>query len=47
MLKPPSAAAYLAPLAFTSLHDPSHVYFITAAVMESKHLFVTDEYSLA
>jgi putative transposase len=32
-------------MTFSSFHDPSHLYFVTASVMEWKHLFITDEYA--
>ena len=32
-------------MTFSSFHDPSHLYFITASVIEWKHLFITPEYA--
>jgi putative transposase len=32
-------------MTFTSFHDPTHLYFITASVIEWKHLFVNTEYA--
>ena len=32
-------------MTFSSFHDPSHLYFVTASVIEWKHLFITDEYA--
>ena len=31
-------------MTFSSFHDPSHLYFVTASVVEWKHLFITPEY---
>lgn len=31
-------------MTFSSFHDPSHLYFITASVIEWIHLFITPEY---
>lgn len=32
-------------MTFSSFHDPTHLYFITASVIEWKHLFITLEYA--
>lgn len=32
-------------MTFTSFHDPTHLYFITASVIGWKHLFITAEYA--
>lgn len=32
-------------MTFKSFHDPTHLYFITASIIEWKHLFVVDEYA--
>jgi len=32
-------------MTFPSFHDPSHLYFITASVVEWKHLFITPAYA--
>ncbi len=32
-------------MTFSSLHDPTHLYFITASIIEWKHLFSTPEYA--
>jgi REP element-mobilizing transposase RayT len=32
-------------MTFPSFHDPSHLYFITASVIDWKHLFITPEYA--
>ena len=32
-------------MTFASFHNPSDLYFITASVIEWKHLFITDEYA--
>jgi REP element-mobilizing transposase RayT len=32
-------------MTFPSFHDPTHLYFITASVIEWKHLFATVEYT--
>jgi REP element-mobilizing transposase RayT len=32
-------------MTFASFHDPSHLYFVTASVIEWKHLFIKDEYA--
>jgi REP element-mobilizing transposase RayT len=29
---------------FSSFHDPTHLYFITASIIEWKHLFITPKY---
>jgi REP element-mobilizing transposase RayT len=31
-------------MTFPSFHDPTHLYFITASIIEWKHLFITPEY---
>ena len=31
-------------MTFASFHDPSHLYFVTASVIEWKQLFIQDEY---
>jgi len=31
-------------MTFSSFHDPTHLYFITASIMDWKHLFITPEY---
>lgn len=31
-------------MTFPSFHDPTHIYFITASVIDWKHLFITPEY---
>jgi len=31
-------------MTFSSFHDPTHLYFITASIIEWKHLFITPEY---
>lgn len=31
-------------MTFPSFHDPTHLYFITASIMDWKHLFITPEY---
>lgn len=33
-------------MTFPSFHDPSHLFFITASLIEWKHLFSTPEYAL-
>jgi len=33
-------------MTFTSFHDPGHLYFITASIIEWKHLFVTNDYAM-
>ena len=33
-------------MTFPSYHDPSHLYFITASVIEWKHLFITPKYTM-
>jgi REP element-mobilizing transposase RayT len=33
-------------MTFPSFHDPSHLYFVTASVIEWKHIFITAEYAL-
>lgn len=32
-------------MTFKSFHDPTHLYFITASIIEWRHLFVVDEYA--
>lgn len=32
-------------MTFSSIHDPSHLYFVTASVVEWKHLFSLSEYA--
>jgi REP element-mobilizing transposase RayT len=32
-------------MTFPSFHDSSHLYFVTASVIEWKHLFIKDEYA--
>lgn len=32
-------------MTFSSSHDPTHLYFITASIIEWKHLFSTPEYA--
>jgi len=32
-------------MTFASFHDPTHLYFITASIIEWKHLFAIDEYA--
>jgi putative transposase len=32
-------------MTFPSFHDPTHLYFITASIIDWKHLFVTPEYA--
>jgi putative transposase len=32
-------------MTFASFHDPFHLYFITASVIDWKHLFITPEYA--
>ena len=32
-------------MTFSSFHDPSHLYFITASIVEWKPLFITPEYT--
>ena len=32
-------------MTFPAFHDPTHLYFITASVIQWKHLFIKDEYS--
>jgi REP element-mobilizing transposase RayT len=32
-------------MTFSSFHDPRHLYFITASILEWKQLFVTSEYA--
>jgi len=34
------------PMTFASFHDPSHLYFITASIIEWKHLFVEADYAM-
>jgi len=36
-------AAIIVP--FPSFHDPTHLYFITASIIDWKHLFITPEYT--
>ena len=31
-------------MTFPSFHDPTHLYFLTASIIEWKHLFITPEY---
>lgn len=31
-------------MTFPSFHDPSHLYFLTASIVDWKHLFITPEY---
>lgn len=31
-------------MTYSSFHDPTHLYFITASVIEWEHLFITPEY---
>lgn len=33
-------------MTFPSFHDAAHLYFITASVIEWKHLFITPEYAI-
>jgi REP element-mobilizing transposase RayT len=33
-------------MTFPSFHDPSHLFFITASIIEWKHVFVTPEFAL-
>lgn len=33
-------------MTFSSFHDPSHLFFITASIVEWKHLFAAREYAL-
>ena len=33
-------------MTFSSFHDSTHLYFITASVVEWKHLFITPEYTV-
>ena len=33
-------------MTFSSFHDPSHLFFITASIIEWKHLFIIHEYAL-
>ena len=33
-------------MTFPSFHDPTHLYFMTASVIEWKHLFITPEYAI-
>jgi REP element-mobilizing transposase RayT len=33
-------------MTFPSFHDPSHLFFITASIIEWKHLFVTPEFAV-
>jgi REP element-mobilizing transposase RayT len=32
-------------MTFSSFHDPTHLYFITASIIEWKRLFITSEYA--
>ena len=32
-------------MTFPSVHDPTHLYFITASVIHWKHIFIKDEYA--
>lgn len=32
-------------MTFPSFHDPTHLYFITASIIDWKHLFTTPEYA--
>ena len=32
-------------MTFPALHDPSHLYFITATIIEWKHVFITPKYT--
>jgi REP element-mobilizing transposase RayT len=32
-------------MTFSSFHDPSHLYFITASIIDWKHLFITPEHT--
>jgi len=32
-------------MTFLSFHDPTHLYFITATIVDWKHLFITPEYT--
>ena len=32
-------------MTFSSFHDPTHLYFITASIIEWKHLFITPDYT--
>ena len=31
-------------MTFPSFHDPTHLYFVTASIVDWKHLFITPEY---
>ena len=31
-------------MTFPSFHDPTHLYFVTASIIDWKHLFITPEY---
>lgn len=33
-------------MTFPSFHDPTHLYFITASIIEWKHLFASHEYAI-
>ena len=33
-------------MTFPSFHDPSHLFFITASIIDWKHLFISHEYAL-
>src|ERR1044071_2901586 len=32
-------------MTFSSFHDQTHLYFVTASIIEWKHLFIKDEYT--
>jgi REP element-mobilizing transposase RayT len=32
-------------MTFTSFHDPTHLYFVTASIIGWKHLFIKDDYA--
>src|SRR5262245_32363548 len=32
-------------MTFSSFHDPTHLYFVTASIIGLKHLFITDEFA--
>lgn len=48
MLEAPSSARGLqdhTAMTFSSIHDPTHLYFVTASIVEWKHLFSLPEYA--
>jgi len=42
---PSSAQVLMANMTFSSFHDPSHLYFVTASICGWKHLFAEQKYA--